>query len=63
MDRNDADRAWVPPRAPNACCREVENLVTLERDEHVQVRKCRVCGCRHFRALMPMMSVGVRVGG
>jgi hypothetical protein len=35
-----------------ACCRQPENLELLEDEPHVQVRRCRVCRCRHFRALV-----------
>lgn len=32
-----------------ACCREAGNLVETSGDPHRSVRKCLVCGCRHFR--------------
>ena len=30
------------------CCTKEENLVVTEQKEDVIVRKCKVCGCRHF---------------
>lgn len=46
------DDTWAPKQTVNACCAFYQNLVTIERREQVQVRKCSVCGSRHFRALM-----------
>lgn len=34
------------------CCQDQRNLETIENKSHVLVKRCTVCGCRHFRAFM-----------
>lgn len=56
------DTSWAPRQAPNACCLAAANLTTIECREEVQVRRCQVCGRRHFRAFMPLPGL-VTVSG
>lgn len=44
--------------APNPCCRQGDNLTVIEQDDRVVVRRCAVCGCRHFRALLGELKPG-----
>lgn len=37
--------------APNACCRDPGNLGPREQlSADIALRRCTVCGCRHFEA-------------
>ena len=62
LDRDDRDVAFAP-RTQRECCAKAENLTTIERTDHVQVRRCQVCGLRHFRAILNMTAPGVTVEG
>lgn len=34
------------------CCRDTENLEVVEVRDHVVVRRCQICGCRHIEATL-----------
>lgn len=40
------------------CCRDEKNLVIIESKAHVEVKRCTVCKCRHFRAFMTHRPAG-----
>lgn len=57
---------WAPPAKSGApeCCRDARNLVTIQTEPHVDVRQCRECGRKHYRAKVDMSGkAGVRIGG
>lgn len=49
---NRIRRFFGYPSQPKRCCRKPENLLAFssqaEQGFKEVVRKCRVCGCRHF---------------
>jgi len=50
------DPTWAP-KAGELCCQDAANLTTIECREEVQVRRCTICGRRHFRAFMPLTGL------
>lgn len=32
----------------NECCKNPENLVSHQERPDLLIKKCRVCGCRHY---------------
>lgn len=48
---------------PNPCCNEASNLEVIERDAHVEVKRCKVCKSRHFTAFMVPKPAAVTIKG
>lgn len=40
------------------CCTVAENLEVVESKAHVEVKRCKVCQRRHFRAFMHERPAG-----
>jgi hypothetical protein len=47
---------------PRPCCRDPRNLGSVHRtsDKGTTFRRCRVCGARHFEAIMDPGRLGLR---
>lgn len=45
------------------CCKVEANLVVIEDQPHVLVKRCTVCACRHFRARVGAQPGAVQVTG
>ena len=48
--------------APNACCRDPENIELLPTDNPLRItRHCRLCGCNHYLMIVEPFHLGVRI--
>lgn len=45
------------------CCKDAANMDPLPEESRgdLQVKRCRVCGCRHRRLTLDPMRLGVQV--
>lgn len=49
------------PEAPIECCRHAENGQPAEANGNpdITIRRCRVCGRRHFEAIIDPHQIGI----
>lgn len=45
------------------CCQDVGQSVRERLSEDLEVRKCRVCGCRHFELSIDPAELGAMGSG
>jgi hypothetical protein len=52
----------MPEDPRKECCRDEENLGEVEQvDDSTTLRRCKVCGCRHFDMTVDPGEIGVRM--
>ena len=48
--------------APNACCRNPDNIDLLPTDNPLRItRRCRICRCNHYLMIVEPVHLGVRI--
>ena len=40
------------------CCKQLENLVTYQERPDLVIRRCKICGCRHFELSIDSRKFG-----
>ena len=44
-----------------ACCRDEANLRVVEQRKDTEVKRCLICGCRHFEFTVDPGTLGVKM--
>jgi hypothetical protein len=59
----DEPQGLVPGDHRKECCRKEENLVAHQERPDLIIRRCKVCGCRHFELSVDVGRLGLKGQG
>jgi hypothetical protein len=48
-----------PEDRRKVCCQQEENIYVAEQVDNLVIRKCKVCGCRHFELSVEAGQIGL----